>query len=165
VKLTAISCILAALGAVAAGRPGPDQREITRINVLAVHAFSQGRGEKVYDRELEQYKDALDGLDYDTYHHLSSKMLQAKMGEEAVYEINSRYKLCVEPLSRESSGQTRLNVRVEMTPKEAQGRAGWERKPVNVIKTTLLISPDKKLKLRGLKLDRGELVVVLMLRD
>lgn len=162
-KLTAISCILAVLSTAGAAPPGHD-RNVARVDVVAVHAFSQGRGEKVYDRELEGLKDALEDLDYDTYLLLSSKTLRVKMGEEATYEINSRYKLCVEPLSQERSGQTRLSVRVEMTPKRPPERAGQERKPVNVIKTTLLISPDKKLKLRGLKLDRGELVVVLMLR-
>ena len=152
------------LGAVAVfGAPAPlpppaQSRDAVRVDVVAVHAFSENRGARVFDKDLLELKETLSDLQYDTFRRLSATTLRAAVNEEATYEINSRYKLCVKPLSRETSGQVRLNVRVEMKT-NAPGA-----KPVNAVATTFLISPDKKLKLRGLKLDNGELVVVLMLR-
>lgn len=151
-KLAGLLLLIAALSA---GDAGP-----VRVDVVAVHAFSQQRGEKVYDKELNEFKDALADLDeYDTFHLLSLTTIECVPGEEAQYTINTRYKLCVKPLARAESGQVRLSLRVEMSPK------GPDAKPVNAISTTLLISPEKRLKLRGLKLDRGELVLVLTLRN
>lgn len=149
---------IAVFGAPVTSPPPAQSQDAVRVDVVAVHAFSENRGARVFDKDLQELKEALSDLDYDTFRRLSATTLRAGLNEEATYQINSRYKLCVKPLSREPSGQVRLNVRVEMKT----GAAGA--KPVNAITTTLLISPDKKLKLRGLKLDNGELVVVLMLR-
>lgn len=157
-KVAALFCVIAVLGAGPPGPPPAKSPDPVRVDVVAVHAFSENRGARVFDKDLQDLKDALSDLDYDTFRRLSTTTLRAGLNEEAAYEINSRYKLCVKPLSREASGQVRLNVRVEMKT-NAPGA-----KPVNAVATTLLISPEKKLKVRGLKLDNGELVVVLMLR-
>jgi hypothetical protein len=147
------------LGAGVTAPPPPAQPPDTvKVDVVAVHAFSENRGARVFDNDLKDLKDALSDLDYDTFRRLSATTLHARINEEATYEINSRYKLRVKPLSHEPSGQVRLSIRVEMRTR-APGA-----KPVDAVATTLLISPEKKLKVRGLKLDNGELVVVLMLR-
>lgn len=151
-------CAVAVVGAPVTSPPPVQSQDAVRVDVVAVHAFSENRGARVFDRDLQELKETLSDLDYDTFRRLSATTLRAELNEEATYEINSRYKLCVKPMSREPSGQVRLNVRVEMKT----GAPGA--KPINAVATTLLISPDKKLKLRGLKLDNGELVVVLMLR-
>jgi len=149
---------IALVGAGVTQPPPARSQNAVKVDVVAVHAFSENRGARVFDKDLQDLKEALSDLEYDTFRRLSATTLRAALNQEATYEINSRYKICVKPLSREPSGQVRLNVRVEM--KTGAARA----KPINAITTTLLIGPEKKLKLRGLKLDNGELVVVLMLR-
>lgn len=160
-KVAVLLCLSAI--SLVAGEPAqtvqaPPPQDTVRVDVVAVHAFSENRGARVFDKDLLNFKDALADLEYDTFHQLSTTTLRAPLNQEATYQINSRYKLCVKPLSRESSGQVRLNVRVEMKTNARDS------KPVNAVSTTLLISPEKKLKVRGLKLDNGELVIVLMLR-
>ena len=157
-KFAALVCVIALLGAGETSPPPPGPPEAVKVDVVVVHAFSENRGARVFDRELQPLKEALADLDYDTFKQLSTTTLRAEWNREATYQVNSRYKLCVKPLSREESGQVRLSVRVEMRAKAPDA------KPVNAVATTLLISPEKKLKVRGLKLDNGELVMVLMLR-
>lgn len=162
VAATLLAAVLFAAG-IAAGGPDPATapaggQDTVRVDVVAVHAFSENRGAKVYDKDLQDIKEALSDLEFDTYRKLSSTTLRAALNDEASYKINSKYTLYVKPLSREASGQVRLSIRVQMAAKDPAG------KPINAVATTLSISPDKKLKLRGLKLDNGELVVVLLLR-
>ncbi len=157
-KFAAIVCVLAFIGAAETPPPPPPPHDTVRVDVVAVHAFSENRGARVFDKELQPMKEALADLEYDTFQRLSAVTLEAAIDKEVTYQVNSRYKLCVRPLSREPSGQVRLSVRVEMRPSDQKA------KPINAVSTTLLISPEKRLKVRGLKLDVGELVMVLMLK-
>jgi hypothetical protein len=133
------------------GQPPP-----ISISVVAVHATTQG-GAKQFDAGLESVRAALADLEFDRYRKLSAAVVSAPFNQESSVDLGSGYSLFVTPLARERNGQTRINVKVQMASKEAGGR------PVNAVATTIMIAPGKQFKLRGLKMDPGELVVVMSL--
>ena len=131
------------------GQPPP-----ISISVVAVHATTEG-GAKQFDPGLEDVRPALEDLEFDRYRKLSAATVSAPFNKESPVDLGSGYTLFVTPLSRERNGQARISVKVWVESKEAGGR------PVNAVATTIMIGPGKQFKLRGLKMDPGELVVVM----
>jgi hypothetical protein len=130
------------------------QPEPVKISVVVVHATKED-GKKQYDASLDKVRPALADLEFDRYEEIRSVKMTAPFNEETIFDLTSGYKLCVSPLSREQNGQARINLKVQLDPKEPGGP------PVNALNTTIAIGPGKQFKLRGLTLDRGELVVVI----
>jgi hypothetical protein len=129
-----------------------------RVAVVAVQALNKERSGKQYDRGLEGVKGALDDLPYNTYRRLDATIAAAPFNEETIVPLTDRHRLYLRPLSREPKQHVRLNVRLHMTRKPEAGRA-----PVTAINTTVIAGPNRQVKLRGVKLDEGELVVVITL--
>lgn len=129
-----------------------------RVNVVAVQASRENRGLRYFERGLDDIRGAVADLEFDTYRKLSSATFPAAFNEETRFEISPKYTLCITPLSREPTGQVRLTVNVQLTSEHHRN------KPVNALTTTLSIGRGKQVKLRGLKLDVGELVVLISLR-
>jgi hypothetical protein len=130
------------------------QPEPVKISVVVVHATKEG-GAKQFDPGLDKVRSALADLEFDRYEELRSVKMTAPFNEETIFDLTSGYKLCVSPLSRERNGQVRINLKVQIDPREPDGP------PVNALTTTIAIGPGKQFKLRGLTLERGELVVVI----
>jgi len=133
------------------GQPPP-----VSISVVAVHATTEG-GAKQFGPGLEGVRSALADLEFDRYRKLGAATLSAPFNKESSLDLGSGYSLCVTPLSRERNGQVRISLMVQMASKAADGR------PVNAVSTTIMIGSGKQFKLRGLKMDQGELVVVMSL--
>jgi len=126
------------------------------VSVVVVHATKE-RGAKEYDPSLDKVRPALADLEFDRYEEIRSVKMTAPFNEETIFDLTSGYSLYVKPLSLERNGQVRMNLRVKMASKDP----GCE--PVDAIRTTIAIVPGKQVRLRGLTLDRGELVVVISL--
>ena len=110
---------------------------------------------RTYDAELESLRPALADLDYDTFKKVSISRLPVTFNEETNIEVTPEYVLHVTPLSVEKNGMVRLNVRLELRSKQ-EGRP-----PRNAIATTLATAQNRLFMLRGLKMENGELVVVM----
>ncbi len=154
----ALGCMAAAYGDEAsAKRDMPDVAPVN-LTVVAVHATREHAGRKRLDPGLDVVKTALADLDFDTYHTVKTTELSVRMRQSARVELNTKYTLDITPKERNADRHVRMDLRVEMVPK----RAGAP--PVNAITTTVTMPPDKQVKLRGLKMDEGELVVVISLK-
>jgi hypothetical protein len=112
------------------------------------------RREKTYDTGLEPIRSVLASLPYDTYTHVASKRTELGVGDEQRIVINDRYTFFAEPQSIEPDGRVRMAVRVEM--KRDDGRS------TTALDTTILLAPGKKVNLGGFKLDKGDLLMVLV---
>lgn len=112
-------------------------------------------GARTFDAGLEPLRPALADLDYDTFQKVSISRLPVAFNEETHIEVTPEYMLHVTPISVEKNGMIRLNVRLELHSKQ-EGRPSR-----NAIATTLVTSPNRLFKLRGLKMENGELVVVM----
>ena len=138
----------------AAAEPPPPPVNIT---VTAVHATHEKRAEKFFDPGIEGLRSAVADLEFDTYKKIRRETLRAPFNRDTTLELTPKYTLAITPISKESKNQIRVKVCVQMPPRAPGAR------PVNALDTTLLISPGKQVKLRGLKLDPGELVIILSL--
>lgn len=105
---------------------------------------------------LKEVRRALAGLDYKAFRRINRVEKSVKYLSEARVELNDRYAMYVKPMSRDERGRVRLNVRVEMAPKK-KGE-----KPINVVSnTTIALVPGKQANVGGMRLEEGELIVVL----
>lgn len=134
---------------------GPPPPPVT-VSVVAVHATSEG-GAKHFDPGLENVRRALDETGFDRYRKLSAATMACPFEQESSIDLGSGYALLVTPLSRERNGQVRMHIRLRMDTKPPRTQ------PLNAVDTTIAIGPGKQFVLRGLKMDHGELIVVLSL--
>lgn len=125
------------------------------LQVWAVEASREGNDPVRYDRHATEIKEALADLPFDTYvtvHH-STQTLQEQ--REARVRLTERYTLVLKFLSRETDRRARVAVTVELAPRDPDGA------PANVVETSLLLAPDKKARIGGLRAEKGDLVLVL----
>jgi len=128
------------------------------VNVVGVLATNENQGRQSIDPALAEVKSALSDLSFDTYRKLCDQTLSAPFERDTRCALNDKYTLIVNPISKEANGQVRLNLRVEMTPKNPTD------KPITAVSTTIVIAPGKQFKVRGLKADRGEVVAIISLK-
>jgi len=151
VNLAALTMTFLALVAV----PQGEQGKPVAVRIVAVQAYNSGQKTKQFGRGLEEIRAALKDIKFDTYRLVKAATVNVPYNKEARVPINAKYSLYIIPLSKESRGRIKLKVRVAMAPE------GRQKKPVNAVMTTVVAVPGKQFKLRGLPLDRGELIVVL----
>jgi hypothetical protein len=132
-----------------------DQPPPVRLSVTAVRATLEHRPARYFDPGLESIRNAVADLEFDTYRTITVETVSAPYKRETTLPLTPRYTLSITPLSREPRGDVRLNVSILMASRQEGGR------PINALATTVVTGPGKPFKLRGLRLDQGELVVVL----
>lgn len=124
------------------------------LHMAAVQATTEGRQTKYFEPALDDVKQAIAPLDYDTFRAIKATDLGVPYGHEIKVDINERYRLHLEPVGMDADGRVRLEVQLLRL-------RGDDKPPIKALDTTLSIAPGKHLNLGGLPLDRGELVVVL----
>lgn len=127
------------------------------LSVWAARATQESREEVHLDAALEPIRASLRGLPFNTYRSLVTARPSCPMGEETRLAITAHYTLAVKPVSRTDGGRLCLEVRVEMPPHPDSKRA----EPVAALSTVVNLSPNRQIKLGGLRLEEGELVLVL----
>lgn len=121
------------------------------ISFWAVQATKQGQTEKVYGHGLEPVVSKLADLPHDTFSLLVDGGLGANFGSKAEAVITPQYKLRIEPLDEEA-GRVRMRLVVE-----------YEKEPgkiINAVDTRIVLTPGKQVRLGGLKLESGDLVII-----
>ena len=102
-------------------------------------------------------KSAIASLSYDTFEKLGSSEATIPFGEKSTFFINQKYSLVVEPTAVDDQGRIRLKTQVMMKMKKGD-------ETVKALDTMLVMAPGKHLNIGGLKLDDGDLIVVLSVR-
>ena len=125
------------------------------LSVWSIQARLEGRDTRYYGPGLEPVLNELASLHFNSFYLLSSGQFPAPFGAETRTSMHPWYTLVTSPVSREADGRIRLDVRVEMAPKEPGG------KPVVAVSTRVLLAPGGRVKLGGMRIEEGELVVVL----
>ena len=128
------------------------------VSLVSVCGKNEGRAQKHYGAGLSTVKRAVAGLDYDTFTKVSSSEARIPFGERTTFFIDSTYSLVVEPLSIDNAGRVRLRTQVMMKSKKNP------KESVKALDTVLVMAPGKQLNLGGLKLNDGELVIVLSVK-
>lgn len=130
----------------------------TNIDVYAVYATHEPGDKTYFDPGLDPIRNAVADLGFNHYKKLEAKTITATFNKETEISVNPRYTLCIEPLNKDDDGRIRLNVRVAIAPR-------FEHEPPrNAVQTTIVMAPGSQFKFRGLKMDQGELVLILALK-
>ena len=138
-----------------AGAPSQDALPPVELCVWAVEAQQEAGKARHFDAGLEAVRPALEKLPYTTFRKVYTTRTKAPFEQETRCKITSKYTLILTPLSREKDGRIRADLRVEMLPAKRGGA------PVKALATRLALQPGQKIKLQGLKLDKGELIILL----
>jgi len=128
--------------------------ESVTISVVAVQATTEGNRPKHFDRSIVSVKKSLVKLSYDTFREVKIVSKAIPLGKKTRVPINDRYTLHLTPIQRQPDGRVRVKAIIAMK-KKPNG------KTVNALETTLSLPPGKPLNLGGMKLKKGDLVIVL----
>ncbi len=153
--MTAAGLVIVAVSLLAADDNVP--AEPVSVTMVAVQATREGHAEKSFGPGLESVQRALTGLDFDTFVRVQSAEIPSPYGEEQTIHINPKYTLHITPVSQQDDGRVRLRARIT-----AKSRDGSQ--TVNALDTTLQIKPGMQLNLGGLRLDTGELILVISVK-
>ena len=153
----ALAAVLLLLLAPAAS--ATDRAEVT-LSIWAVQAVREGRDTVEVDPALDPVRNELRGLPYDTYRSLLNTNQRCPRDAKVALPLTGRYTLLIKFLEEMDDGRLRIELSIEMPPPPEMNRA----EPVVVLSTILKLSPEKQVKLGGMKLEQGDLIVVLAAR-
>ncbi len=122
------------------------------ISYWAVQAEKEDRTEKHYGEGLGALKHELSDLPHDTFTLLMDGGLGANFGNRAEATLTPKYKLRIEPVDLDPDGRVRIRVIVKY--ESAPGKL------VDAIDTRVVLTPGKVVRLGGLKLEEGDLVIL-----
>ena len=127
-----------------------------RVSVWAVLATHEQREQPHFDRGLEVIRSTVSELRYDTYRNLNTVRQQSmKINDEYRIVVNERFTLYIKPLACDDDGMIRLQLRMEMQPRDR------DKEPVVVLQSRQVLSPNRKMIIGGPRLEDGDLVIVL----
>ena len=150
IRATFLMLLLAAPCALAQDAPS----ESVTISVVAVQATTEGNRPKHFDRSIAHCKKSLVNLSYDTFREVKIVSKAIPLGKKTRVPINDRYTLHLSPIQRQPDGRMRFKAIIAMKKKP-------DGKTVNALETTLSLPPGKPSNLGGMKLKKGDLVIVL----
>lgn len=128
------------------------------FKVWAMEAHTEGRDTPHFDPGLEAVKDAVKALKFDTYLKLKTDEHTFTDDEAFRSSINAQYTLTASAPVRAQDGRYRMTLKITMPSKKKPGSE------IEALSTDLLLQPEKKVLVKGLKLGEGkEMVVVLSL--
>lgn len=146
------------------------------FKIWAVEVHSEGRKEPHFDKGLEEVREAVEDSKHDTYVNLKTAKQSFKNAESARTALTDRYTLDTSPPTVTEDGRYRVKLRLTMKPdKKKSGNpllqpdsliepAPKREKEVEALATELLMQPGKQVVVRGLKLEDGkEMVLVVSL--
>ena len=128
------------------------------FSMVSVKASNVGVSPKQFSNGLGKVKSAIRALNYDTFEKISSSNATIPFGEKTEFFINQKYTLVLEPIAVDDRGRIRMSTVIMMKSDKDGG------KMVKALDTVLVMAPDKHLNLGGLKLNDGDLIVVLSVR-
>jgi hypothetical protein len=136
-----------------------DRAEVT-LSIWAVQAVREGHNTIEMDPALVPVRDELRGLPYDTFRSLLITEKGCPRDADASLRLTDRYTLVTKFIEEMNDGRLRIELCILMPPPPEYS----SQEPVVVLTTVLKLSPGKQVKLGGMKLEVGDLIVVLAAR-
>jgi hypothetical protein len=125
------------------------------ISVWAVQALKTGSTEKHYESGAQAVRKAVDDLPFDTFRGVFSGGVTMPPGKEARLMLNDAYSLLLQCPAREGKDAIHLDVTVELAP------TGPGEPPRKAVQSCMIVYAGKMVRIGGLKMNEGEMVVVL----
>lgn len=171
----ALAATAALLLTPAAAQQAPEETPSpVSVALIAARATHQGHEERQFDSSIASIKETVKDLkQFNDFRKLRTLKTVAPYGKDTKIPLDNEYTLLLTPIERASHNRIRCNVRVQMRiekkPEEKQendseGETG-EPKYKEVLRCTLVAVSGKPFKVGGLKLEEGQLVLILTLTD
>jgi hypothetical protein len=125
------------------------------MNVWAVQALKTGSTEKQFDSGAQAVRKAVEDLPFDTFRGLFNGSTSAAPGAETRLRLNDTYTLLIQCRSRDGKNAAHIDITVELPP-ASPGDA-----PRKAVQSCMIICTGKMVRIGGLKMNEGEMVVVL----
>lgn len=124
--------------------------------VTAVHATEPGSADRTYDEGCQEFEELLSRLEYGRFDTVAQKNVTLATGAETRVTVNARYALSFTDTTVQADGHVKSTVRVFGLPRNAS-------EPVEVLEMSVRLAPGKPVMIRGLRMEKGEIVVFLKL--
>lgn len=176
---------VALLGVLLAAPESSTAPSKAEFRIWAVEVHAEGRDKPFFDKGLEEVRDALKDPKnpaFDTYVNLKTAKQVFKDEKPVETAITDKYTLATSPPAK--SGDGRYRVKLRLTMKSGKKPAGpppaspllpgesllppqknvKPQREIEALSSELLLQPEKPVAIRGLKLDEGkEMILVVSL--
>ena len=145
-------CVFVAAMTAAPPEPGG---EVVCFSVWGVQVIKTGQTPKQFDAAAAPVRRAVEDLPYDVFRGIYTGETKVRPGAEARLAVNSAYTLVITCQERRGQNAAHIDIAVELvaTPSDAPAR--------RALQTSMTVCTGRKVRLGGLKLDEGDLVIVL----
>lgn len=148
VPAIAIALLLLAGGA-------PDAPPVS-VQYWAIEATAEGREAPYFDASAKPIRTLLEDLRFDTFVTLCTKAERLPLQQEKKAALTHRYTMGLRYTGPDAAGRARVVVTVMLAPRQPKGS------PQKAVETTLLLAPDGKARVCGLRSEKeGEIIIVL----
>jgi hypothetical protein len=120
-----------------------------------VQALKTGSAEKQFDGGAQAVRKAVEDLPYDTFRTVYSGTAAVAPGAESRITLNDTYALLLQCRSRDGKDTAHLDITVEIPPGSPGGP------PRKAVQSCMVVCAGKRVRIGGLKMTEGEMVVVL----
>ncbi len=146
---------LCAVMAALSSAPAEASAQPVHFSVWAIQAVKTGKADKQFDSAAQNVRKAIEDLPYDTFRGVFTGSAVVPPGAETRLSLNEAYTLVIQCRSRDSKDSAHVDLCVELPPAKP-GEA-----PRKAIQTCINVCAGKKVRIGGLKMKEGEMVVVL----
>jgi len=135
--------------------PADTAEQPATFSVWAVQALKTGSAEKNFDSGAQAVRKAVEDLPFDTFRSVFSGLASMVPGTEKRLILNDTYTLLLQCRSREGKNAAHLDITVELPPAQAGGP------PRKAVQSCMVVCKGKMVRIGGLKMNEGEMIVVL----
>lgn len=138
------------------GAPGI---EPVPLHYWAVKATTEGREIPMFDSGAAPIKSLLEDLSYDTYQTVLEREERFQREKDKSIRLNDIYGMNLRYTGSDDTGRARVVVTVTLTAREPDGV------PKKVVETTLLLAPEGKARVCGLRCEKGGEIIIILARQ
>ena len=125
------------------------------LSVWAVQALKTGAAEKQFDNGAQAVCKAIEDLPYDTFRGVFTGSATVAPAAETRLTLNDTYTLLIQCRAREGKNAAHIDITVELPPASPGGP------PRKAVQSCMVVCTGKMVRIGGLKMNEGEMVVVL----
>lgn len=125
------------------------------LSFWAVQALKTGSTEKQFENGAQAVRKAIEDLPFDTFRGVFAGSADITLGADTRLPLNDTYTLLIQCRAREGNNAAHIDITVEIPPASPGGP------PRKAVQSCMVVCIGKMVRIGGLKMKEGEMVVVL----
>ena len=138
-----------------ASAPPDASAQPAHFSVWAVQAVKTGAAEKQFDTAAQPVRKAIEDLPFDSFRGVFTGSATVAPGAETRLTLNDTFTLLIQCRTREGKNAAHVDITVELPPASPGGA------PRKAVQSCMVLCTGKMVRIGGLKMNEGEMVVVL----